>query len=1089
MVRCMYLKIRAANQSPKGYLTEGVCFAFILLVIVLWCRALLFENGLPLSPDALGFQEQTQYYYDIFHSWFSSWNWGPYVFSSQLSPVLWALHFLNIPLRIMPVAFLVIGCFSSYLFLSRHVRNTYGKTVGVLVYNINGLTALYVWQGPYPAFLLAHALLPALLLLFEKAAQTMSIRDTLLFAMLASVFVSTVSPQESIILLSLLLCYGLWYFVAMPRKRRLRFLASVVASAVLVAGLLSYQLLPLFYGVTPWFAGWRMPIEEAYLFSYPLLAGVYITGGVLVSLMAFSSLLFSRDKRIFFFVLVAVGGLFLAKGPHPPLGEVFVWLWDHVPFFDTFRQGEKWQSLTILAYSFLVSRTCEEVFARLPSLASMKSFIPRNLANTAVKKIVPFGLILLVTFSLFYSMGIVQAANPAVPLVARPQVFDPNNVTAFRESASLYDRIGRTDDNLSYFLSLEPFSTYYMTLEKGNEVYYFLNPLRYNAYLSGKPELGFGYDTFGNSLTYWFPRNVLMGDSSTQVGAFLGALNVRYVVSPLPNSLETEISNQEGMEPLASGGTVAMWENQNSVPHVYGGEPIAFLGGFETFTSLPEIAEFNYSHTPLASVAQNWKLHNFMLENFGTLVFYDTGFQDLVALGLLNSNDTILIRPKLAYLMHHRETQWANALREEEWVETRSWLETGAMVFNELTTETQANADLAIPLSVSQAGRYEFWIRLAYGPDRGDLDVKLDGNSILKIRPYAQFYSFKWDRISLDSLANGKHTLEFINDGSGFSSIDVAFLSREDQINLEEKRLSDEINSAPIQPIYIWDAKQLFGPSLPVGWNVTSFETIGSSIRRSVLTGEKDHLPISADVYLPKNSTYAIQFEALCDGTTNALKLYVDNVPVETFEPPNNSTHCFHWSGATQVWLDAGVHKLSLEAIGEIRLDRIVLAPIGNYTQLSGYFKRNEDIVVHSERLAPYMWNVETEAKHPFLLVLSELYDPLWRAYLDHDQIKPVLVNDLFSGFWIEAGKHIIVLEYVGQQYVWTGGFLSSLTISAIVVLALRRKLCKILRSWTASRRRLLPFEVLLNKTLPRGKGHNPRCHYGMWIFVGRKRL
>jgi len=164
----------------------------------------------------------------MFGSWFSCWNWGPYVFTAQLNPIVWLFSLLGIPARLLPALMLLIGCFSSYVLLSRHSRNVYAKTAGVLVYNINGFTAYYIWQGTYYGFLLAIALFPIVVASVEKAIETTTIRAAALSAIVCAVFISSVALQETYVLLALLSLYVLFRAFKVRSTQRMVALAAVV---------------------------------------------------------------------------------------------------------------------------------------------------------------------------------------------------------------------------------------------------------------------------------------------------------------------------------------------------------------------------------------------------------------------------------------------------------------------------------------------------------------------------------------------------------------------------------------------------------------------------------------------------------------------------------------------------------------------------------------------------------------------------------------------------------------------------------------------------------------------------------------------
>lgn len=75
---------------------------------------------------------------------------------------------------------------------------------------------------------------------------------------------------------------------------------------------------------------------------------------MLLPILAFSSLLFSKKPKILFFVLLGLVGSFLAKGANEPFGGLYLWLFKHVPGFIMFRDPTKWYMLVALSFSVLI---------------------------------------------------------------------------------------------------------------------------------------------------------------------------------------------------------------------------------------------------------------------------------------------------------------------------------------------------------------------------------------------------------------------------------------------------------------------------------------------------------------------------------------------------------------------------------------------------------------------------------------------------------------------------------------------------------------------------------------------------------------
>lgn len=81
---------------------------------------------------------------------------------------------------------------------------------------------------------------------------------------------------------------------------------------------------------------------------------------LLIPLFAFGALLF-REQKMRFFALLGLVGAFLAKGAQPPFGEIFTWMFSHVPGFVMFRDPTKFYLFVAIAYVILIPYVLKRV--------------------------------------------------------------------------------------------------------------------------------------------------------------------------------------------------------------------------------------------------------------------------------------------------------------------------------------------------------------------------------------------------------------------------------------------------------------------------------------------------------------------------------------------------------------------------------------------------------------------------------------------------------------------------------------------------------------------------------------------------------
>ena len=122
---------------------------------------------------------------------------------------------------------------------------------------------------------------------------------------------------------------------------------------------------------------------------------------LLIPILAYASLFFikrlkSSRERIYviYFALLGLVGAFLAKGSNDPFGGIYLWLFNHFPGFQMYRDPTKWYTLVAISYSILIPFTVWQIYEFLKLKTQNLKF--------KVNKCVPSLFILLVFLYLFF---------------------------------------------------------------------------------------------------------------------------------------------------------------------------------------------------------------------------------------------------------------------------------------------------------------------------------------------------------------------------------------------------------------------------------------------------------------------------------------------------------------------------------------------------------------------------------------------------------------------------------------------------------------------------------------------------------------
>ena len=264
----------------------------------------------------------------------------------------------------------------------------WGKYIGILFYLLNTYILLLI-DGGQISIALAYAWFPISYLAVLKG-----ISGNLKAKIIAGLSIGILGFLDIrfiYILLILLAIHFLYEFIFDNTKRSLpviiKWVVTALVTGIILAGLNFYWILPAIISKAPALpATYTRVSQTGFLNTTELKHAISILqpqwylnvfGKVppfrkeflLIPILAFlAPILKRKDKRVWFWTLIAIVSVFLTKGANPPLPGVYTWLFTHVPGFSLFRDSTKFFFLVALSYSVLIAFTVEEITKRFSKL-------------------------------------------------------------------------------------------------------------------------------------------------------------------------------------------------------------------------------------------------------------------------------------------------------------------------------------------------------------------------------------------------------------------------------------------------------------------------------------------------------------------------------------------------------------------------------------------------------------------------------------------------------------------------------------------------------------------------------------------------
>lgn len=838
----------------------------ILLFSIVIFRNVIFTNEWPAGGDVMGWISASYSLKDF--RWL--YVWRQYSFGSvqeikSIDVLLWLGYSVfrdpAVTIKVFMFGLFVMAGFTMYLLAYHFTRRHLASLSASIIYILNQWIFSQYTEA-HLGIIFGYALAPLLFLLLDRALKSGKLRDILLLALASTVFVTGANSLSVLIIGVFLIMFVIFYFLSEVKTNlrcgAKRFLKIAITVGIFFPLLVSFWLIPIISNATPQYISstFQYPIESTYWtvthWTYPNISDAFTLRAVeswgyksmvevytglglpdfpvypllsVVFILAYCTLIIRRNRYTLFFATATLISMIIAKGPSSPFGYLFVWAWFNIPFFAIFRVPSRWAMMIALSHAFFVSLmvslierymekrehlNIKKVFLRLDTKISESSdaisyYVSSKILNKIIEnlhKILYYLMLAILILTLLSGpLASFFFLNHGLQGYTYPQEYmEPYLWIAEQPGDYKVITAGQIPND---FTNVE-FTT---DLGSGHDLGY------ESSFIHDKPVLqDGGWSQLPHNFVDHLRDSVVrpqMTGNSLQV---LGTLNYKYAVLPpyVNEDTRTFFLNQKGAEIVLNESSIII-ENKFFTPLIFSStENAVVLGGLESFWPLAKIDSFNFSQVPLIFpqwVDESVSVEALLNESDG-LVFVDTDVGEMVML-LLSRDENFV---KVA------DYGYPSSNSSGYWIPSAGWRNNGKFVLFGETLSTMGENSINIPFSVPSNDIYDIWMRIAFGPNRGNLAIYIDNIPVEEIQPMSKIWiGPKWVNITRLDLESGNHVMTLKNDGAGYNDVDAIAAIKPDVFQSEMNDLINTLQGFSGRIIQVLEVENNF--EFPESWS------------------------------------------------------------------------------------------------------------------------------------------------------------------------------------------------------------------------------------------------------------------------------
>jgi hypothetical protein len=534
---------------------------------------------------------------------------------------------------------------------------------------------------------------------------------------------------------------------------------------------------------------------------------------------------------------------------------------------------------------------------------------------------------------------------------------------------------------------------------------------------------------------------------TNNLNEFLGPINVKYIVlhNDIPlllngtDFLSTAISKQKGLLESNEFGPITVYTLKDAAEHLSIKQNTMLIqgGGLLEFDSVFRTETINSSNTGVLfsdmSLDQNLKMWNIS----DTLI---PESQLSYAEYMLNKNDVIVIQPSAHTDQYNPPIVWSKSSTTEPRflnILSRAGIEIPFQFdYGKNIVFTYANnSQLAIPLSVSDAGEYKVLLRYFANERGGLLDLDQAGKS-KTLNTTSNVNKFIWTDLGTVELSKGTQTLS-IENGIGLNAVNlIALIPAEKYENYKAEFMNSLLDK---DIIYIFEAESDFnsdgGSSSVVLDNMNYSNGRALEFSNQALWSEFEILKDdNYNLTIYGKGTVRLAIDGVMMGTISLAEASGTHIEPIALNSGNHSIEIVPTTSPTRSYLDSIlIHSIKAQDGGDV----------GGESPLVQ--ESRKDPIIRYHKIDPTNYEVTVKAESPFMLAFAEAYDQRWTAEVEERSTgttkiyKPLPLYGAINGFEIDTeGEYVINIKYAPQEIFYVGAWISAVSYALVIVYLVR---------------------------------------------------